>query len=75
MKVTKLPNGITVASRETSNPYSRIGVFIKSGSRSEPYNMKGVTRVLANCAFLVIENGLQLFINFILFINLPIEYC
>ena len=54
--MTKLANGITVASRETSLPYSKIGVFIKSGSRSETYSQKGLTRALAHSAFLVIIN-------------------
>ncbi|XP_073447151.1 cytochrome b-c1 complex subunit 2, mitochondrial [Aquarana catesbeiana] len=46
LEITKLPNGLVVASLENYSPSSRIGVFIKAGSRYESANNLGVNHVL-----------------------------
>ncbi|CAI9537259.1 unnamed protein product [Staurois parvus] len=46
LEITKLPNGLVVASLENYAPSSRIGMFIKAGSRYETANNLGVNHVL-----------------------------
>ncbi|XP_069839889.1 cytochrome b-c1 complex subunit 2, mitochondrial [Dendropsophus ebraccatus] len=46
LEVTKLPNGLVIASLENYSPASKIGVFIKAGSRYENANNLGVNHVL-----------------------------
>lgn len=46
LEITKLPNGLVVASLENYSPSSRIGVFMKAGSRYESSNNLGVNHVL-----------------------------
>ncbi|KAM5152898.1 cytochrome b-c1 complex subunit 2, mitochondrial [Mantella aurantiaca] len=46
LQITKLPNGLVVATLENYSPSSRIGVFIKAGSRYETANNLGVNHVL-----------------------------
>ncbi|KAK2097672.1 hypothetical protein P7K49_023123 [Saguinus oedipus] len=43
---TKLPNGLVIASLENYAPVSRIGLFIKAGSRYENSNNLGTTHLL-----------------------------
>ncbi|CAG0889599.1 unnamed protein product [Darwinula stevensoni] len=44
--VTALPNGIVVASHENYCPVSRIGIFVKAGSRYESSSNAGVSHML-----------------------------
>ncbi|XP_036445946.1 cytochrome b-c1 complex subunit 2, mitochondrial [Colossoma macropomum] len=46
VQVSKLPSGLIVASLETCSPVSKIGVFVKAGSRYEPVGNLGVTHLL-----------------------------
>ncbi|XP_066498486.1 ubiquinol-cytochrome c reductase core protein 2a [Hoplias malabaricus] len=46
VQVSKLPSGLVVASLETYSPVSKIGVFVKAGSRYEPVGNQGVTHLL-----------------------------
>ncbi|XP_074866636.1 cytochrome b-c1 complex subunit 2, mitochondrial [Carettochelys insculpta] len=46
LEITKLPNGLVIASLENYSPASRIGVFIKSGSRYETTNNLGTSHLL-----------------------------
>ncbi|XP_075035811.1 cytochrome b-c1 complex subunit 2, mitochondrial [Mixophyes fleayi] len=46
LEITKLPNGLVIASLENYSPASKIGVFIKAGSRYENANNLGVNHVL-----------------------------
>lgn len=52
-QVTKLGNGVTVASIENGSFLSNIGVFVRAGSRYETYGQIGLTHLLRSCAFLV----------------------
>uniref|UniRef100_A0A671Y5H9 Ubiquinol-cytochrome c reductase core protein 2a n=1 Tax=Sparus aurata TaxID=8175 RepID=A0A671Y5H9_SPAAU len=53
-KVSKLPNGLVIASLENYSPLSNIGVFVKAGSRYETVENQGVSHVLRLAANLVI---------------------
>uniref|UniRef100_A0A673FSX9 Cytochrome b-c1 complex subunit 2, mitochondrial-like n=1 Tax=Sinocyclocheilus rhinocerous TaxID=307959 RepID=A0A673FSX9_9TELE len=44
--VSKLPSGLLVASLENYSPVSKIGVFVKAGSRYETAENLGVTHIL-----------------------------
>ncbi|XP_029433150.1 cytochrome b-c1 complex subunit 2, mitochondrial [Rhinatrema bivittatum] len=46
LKITKLPNGLVIASLEDYSPVSRLGVFIKAGSRYESSSSLGVSHLL-----------------------------
>lgn len=46
VQVTKLPSGLVIASLENYSPASKIGVFVKAGSRYEAHDNQGVTHVL-----------------------------
>ncbi|PNI13045.1 UQCRC2 isoform 3 [Pan troglodytes] len=46
LEFTKLPNGLVIASLENYSPISRIGLFIKAGSRYEDFNNLGTTHLL-----------------------------
>ncbi|NWH85934.1 QCR2 protein, partial [Aegithalos caudatus] len=46
LEITKLPNGLIIASLENFSPASRIGVFIKTGSRYETTSDLGATHLL-----------------------------
>lgn len=50
VKVSRLSNGITVASLEHYDVTSKVGVFIRAGSRYESYSHRGVTHLLQHCA-------------------------
>ncbi|XP_051878529.1 cytochrome b-c1 complex subunit 2, mitochondrial [Pristis pectinata] len=45
-EVSKLPNGLVIASLENYSPISKIGVFIKAGSRYESASNLGITHAL-----------------------------
>ncbi|KAE8579357.1 hypothetical protein XENTR_v10024013 [Xenopus tropicalis] len=46
LQLTKLPNGLVIASLENYSPSSKIGVFIRAGSRYENASNLGVNHVL-----------------------------
>lgn len=46
VQVSKLPNGLVIASLENYSPLSNIGVFVKAGSRYETVENQGVSHVL-----------------------------
>ncbi|KAF6272528.1 ubiquinol-cytochrome c reductase core protein 2 [Rhinolophus ferrumequinum] len=46
LEFTKLPNGLVIASLENYAPASRIGLFIKAGSRYEDSNNLGISHLL-----------------------------
>jgi len=46
LKVSTLPNGLTVASIENHSPVTTLGVAIKAGSRNESYDNAGVSHAL-----------------------------
>lgn len=52
-QVSKLPNGLVIASLENYSPLSRVGVFVKAGSRFETAENQGVSHVLRLAANLV----------------------
>lgn len=56
LQVSKLPNGLVVASLENYSPLSRVGVFVKAGSRYETVENQGVSHVLRLAANLVISS-------------------
>uniref|UniRef100_A0A8C4GVZ1 Ubiquinol-cytochrome c reductase core protein 2a n=1 Tax=Dicentrarchus labrax TaxID=13489 RepID=A0A8C4GVZ1_DICLA len=51
--VSKLPNGLVIASLENYSPVSSVGVFVKAGSRYETVENQGVSHVLRLAANLV----------------------
>ncbi|CEF62784.1 Mitochondrial-processing peptidase subunit alpha [Strongyloides ratti] len=55
-KITKLSNGLTVATEKSYGTFSTIGVAINSGCRYETNYMKGLTHVLQKLAFGSSEN-------------------
>ncbi|XP_064171233.1 cytochrome b-c1 complex subunit 2, mitochondrial isoform X1 [Anguilla rostrata] len=55
--VTKLPNGLVIASLETYSPASKIGVFVKAGSRYETLENQGVTHMLRLAANLTTKGA------------------
>ncbi|XP_015705801.1 cytochrome b-c1 complex subunit 2, mitochondrial-like [Coturnix japonica] len=46
LEITKLPNGLIIASLENFSPAARIGVFIKAGSRYETTTNLGAAHLL-----------------------------
>ncbi|KAM4632632.1 cytochrome b-c1 complex subunit 2, mitochondrial [Discoglossus pictus] len=46
LEITKLPSGLVIASLENYSPASKIGVFVRAGSRYETTNNLGVNHVL-----------------------------
>lgn len=56
IQVTKLPNGLVIASLENYSPASRIGVLVRAGSRYEAIDNLGVTHMLRLAASLVYIN-------------------
>lgn len=46
VQVSKLPNGLVIASLENYSPLSSVGVFVKAGSRYETMENQGVSHVL-----------------------------
>lgn len=54
LQVSKLPNGLVIASLENYSPLSRVGLFVKAGSRYETVENQGVSHVLRLAANLVI---------------------
>jgi len=68
LKVSTLPNGLTVASIENHSPVTTLGVAIKAGSRNESYDNAGISHALRiasglatkkNTAFTICRNVQQ----------------
>jgi len=57
VQVTKLPNGLVIASLETYSPISSVGIFVKSGSRCEILENQGVSHVLRLAANLTTKGS------------------
>lgn len=57
LRQTKLPNGILVASVENYSPISRIGVYLRAGSRYETSDNLGITHTLRNAAGLTTKSS------------------
>ena len=45
-KVTKLPNGLVVASVENNTPVFRVAAVVQAGAKYEPYESRGVITLL-----------------------------
>ncbi|KAM4531465.1 ubiquinol-cytochrome c reductase core protein 2a [Odontesthes bonariensis] len=57
VQVSKLPNGLVIASLENYSPLSSIGVFVKAGSRYETVENQGVSHVLRLAANLTTKGA------------------
>uniref|UniRef100_A0A3Q1FGR6 Ubiquinol-cytochrome c reductase core protein 2a n=1 Tax=Acanthochromis polyacanthus TaxID=80966 RepID=A0A3Q1FGR6_9TELE len=57
VQVSKLPNGLVVASLENYSPLSSVGLFVKSGSRYETLENQGVSHVLRLAANLTTKGA------------------
>lgn len=56
VQVSKLPNGLVIASLENYSPMSRVGLFVKAGSRHETVDNPGVSHVLRLAANLTTKS-------------------
>ena len=56
LKVSKLKNGITVASIENHGPVTSMAVVVKAGARNETYENAGVSHMLRISAGLATKN-------------------
>eukprot|EP00088_Acartia_fossae_P002638 TRINITY_DN11094_c0_g1_i1.p1 TRINITY_DN11094_c0_g1~~TRINITY_DN11094_c0_g1_i1.p1 ORF type:complete len:457 (-),score=182.33 TRINITY_DN11094_c0_g1_i1:163-1503(-) len=56
LKVSKLKNGLTVASIENHGPVTSLGVVVKAGARNEVYENTGVSHMLRISAGLATKN-------------------
>uniref|UniRef100_A0A3Q3X018 Uncharacterized protein n=1 Tax=Mola mola TaxID=94237 RepID=A0A3Q3X018_MOLML len=56
-QVSRLPNGLVIASLENYSPLSRVGVFVKAGSRFETAENQGVSHVLRLAANLTTKGA------------------
>ncbi|CAF3257642.1 unnamed protein product [Rotaria sp. Silwood2] len=54
INVTKLSNGMVVASMENNSPIFRVAAVVDAGAKYEPYEMRGVTTLLRVFSNLVI---------------------
>ncbi|ERE78480.1 cytochrome b-c1 complex subunit 2 [Cricetulus griseus] len=64
LEFTKLPNGLVIASLENYAPLSRIGLFVKAGSRYEDSNNLGTSHLLRLASSLFIRScGLSPFLD------------
>ncbi|XP_075880315.1 ubiquinol-cytochrome c reductase core protein 2a [Nelusetta ayraudi] len=57
VQVSKLPNGLVIASLENYSPLSRVGLFVKAGSRYETLENQGVSHVLRLAANLTTKGA------------------
>ncbi|RXM36321.1 Cytochrome b-c1 complex subunit 2, mitochondrial [Acipenser ruthenus] len=55
--ITKLPNGLVIASLENYSPSSKIGLFVRAGSRYENVGNLGVTHLLRLAANLTTKGA------------------
>ncbi|XP_058508940.1 cytochrome b-c1 complex subunit 2, mitochondrial [Solea solea] len=56
VQVSKLPNGLVIASLENYSPLCSVGLFVKAGSRYETAQNQGVSHVLRLAANLTTKN-------------------
>ncbi|MBN3286716.1 QCR2 protein, partial [Polyodon spathula] len=56
-QITKLPNGLVIASLENYSPSSKIGLFVRAGSRYENVGNLGVTHLLRLAANLTTKGA------------------
>ncbi|XP_069558865.1 ubiquinol-cytochrome c reductase core protein 2a isoform X1 [Brachyistius frenatus] len=57
VQVSRLPNGLVIASLENYSPMSSVSVFVKAGSRYEAVENQGVTHVLRLAANLTTKGA------------------
>uniref|UniRef100_A0A8C8G8U4 Ubiquinol-cytochrome c reductase core protein 2a n=1 Tax=Oncorhynchus tshawytscha TaxID=74940 RepID=A0A8C8G8U4_ONCTS len=57
LPVSKLPNGLVIASLENYSPVSSVGVFVKAGTRYETVENQGVSHVLRLAANLTTKGA------------------
>uniref|UniRef100_A0A8C7PQA2 Ubiquinol-cytochrome c reductase core protein 2a n=1 Tax=Oncorhynchus mykiss TaxID=8022 RepID=A0A8C7PQA2_ONCMY len=57
LEVSKLPNGLVIASLENYSPVSSVGVFVKAGTRYETVENQGVSHVLRLAANLTTKGA------------------
>ncbi|KAK5047120.1 hypothetical protein LTR84_007063 [Exophiala bonariae] len=50
-RITKLPNGLRVATESLPGPFSGVGVYIDAGSRYEDDSLRGVSHIVDRLAF------------------------
>jgi ubiquinol-cytochrome c reductase core subunit 2 len=55
IKVTKLQNGIVVATLENHSPVSRLAVVVNASARHETYDLQGSSHALRSFSSLVIH--------------------
>jgi len=65
LQVTKLPNGIPVASLENFSPLCRVAVVYNAGPRYEPIDKLGLTHCLRMASNLVSFHTLNLWYHFV----------
>ena len=53
LQVSKIANGVTVASVEKVSPFSNVFVYVRGGSRAEAYSQQGLAHFMSVCAPLV----------------------
>ncbi|XP_072299459.1 ubiquinol-cytochrome c reductase core protein 2a [Eucyclogobius newberryi] len=57
IQISKLPNGLVIASQENYSPMSSVGLFVKAGSRHETVDSPGVAHVLRLAANLTTKGA------------------
>eukprot|EP00063_Salmo_salar_P083652 XP_014058487.1 PREDICTED: cytochrome b-c1 complex subunit 2, mitochondrial-like [Salmo salar] len=57
VQMSKLPNGLVIASLENYSPVSSVGVFVKAGTRYETVENQGVSHVLRLAANLTTKGA------------------
>jgi ubiquinol-cytochrome c reductase core subunit 2 len=62
-QVTKLSNGLVVASVENNSPVFRVAAVVQAGAKYEPYESRGVTTLLRVFSNLVIVKRIQILIS------------
>ncbi|KAK7833307.1 hypothetical protein U0070_017306 [Myodes glareolus] len=65
LEFTKLPNGLVIASLENYAPLSRIGLFVKAGSRYEDSNNLGTTHLLRLASSLFERLGIKVTVLYV----------
>ncbi|KAG0365620.1 Metalloenzyme, LuxS/M16 peptidase-like protein [Gamsiella multidivaricata] len=55
-KVTKLPNGVRVATEDSQGHFASLGVYVDAGSRYEDKSTRGVSHILDRLAFKSTKN-------------------
>jgi len=65
VQVTKLPNGVPVASLENYSPVCRVAIVFNAGPRYEPFDKLGLTHCLRMASNLVGLQSLNLYYSFV----------